>query len=133
MKPSILVLLPLYVVLLLTGCATQPEWARYELCFGLSADSGRTSISEQQWQQFRDNEIATRFPDGFTVCPGTGYWKTKGVTYSEASEILMVVAPDTKDTQRKINEIAAAYSRRFIQESVLEIKSSITVDFHSSP
>ena len=123
----------LAITLMIAGCASTPEWARFELCFGLSADSGLTRISEQQWQQFRDNEIATRFPDGFTVLPGTGHWKNNVTPYSEPSEILIVVAPDTPETRKKLDEIAILFARRFIQDSVLEIKSPATVDFHRYP
>ena len=115
------------------GCASQPQWVRYELCFGLSADSGRTSITELQWQQFRDTEIAPRFPDGFTLTRAEGYWKNGSTNYSEPSEILLVVAPDTEATRKNLDAITAAYSRRFIQDSVLEIKSPASVDFHHYP
>lgn len=115
------------------GCASAPPWARYELCFGLSADSGRTRISEQQWQQFSDTEIAPRFPDGFTVSHADGHWRNGTNDYSEPSMILLVVAPDTEETRGKLNAITAAYSRRFIQDSVLEVKSPAEVDFHRYP
>ena len=120
------------LVLFAAGCATQPTWCRYEMCFGLSADSGRTRISDQQWQQFRDEEIVKRFPDGFTVYPANGYWQSGAETYTEPSEILMVVAPDTKDTEKKLDAIAQSYAQRFRQKAVLQIKSHAKVDFHNA-
>ena len=121
---GILILAPLLVV---SGCATQQS--RYEMCFGRSMDSGRTIISDQEWQSFREGEIAGRFPDGFTVCHGDGYWRSGSVTYTEPSEILMVVAPDTQETQQKLDAIASAYVRRFHQDAVLQIKSQADVSF----
>jgi len=121
------------VLLLVSGCASKPTWARYELCFGLSADSGHTRISNEQWLAFRDAEIAPRFPDGFTVCSGDGFWRNGSKTYGEASKILIVIALDTEDTGKKLDAIATAFARRFIQESVLEVKSPVSVDFHRYP
>ena len=121
----------LSLLLLGAGCATQQGWSRYEMCFGLSADSGRTRISEEQWQAFRDEEIVGRFPDGFTIYQGNGYWRADEKTYSEPSEILMVVAPDTGDTQKRLDDIASAYVRRFHQDAVLQTKSKAEVDFHN--
>jgi len=124
--------LPLLMMLLLvSGCATQPKWAQYEMGFGLTADAGQTRISDQAWQLFRDEEIIPRFPDGFTVFNANGYWRSDTQTYAEPSMILMIVAPDTADTQKKMNAIAEAYKQRFHQESVLQINSRVKVDFHN--
>ncbi len=131
MKYFYLILALFSLSLLGSGCLSQPEWARYELCFGMSTDSGHARIADEQWQQFRDTEISSRFPDGYTVLHGNGYWKSRDVTYSEPSKILMVAAPDTQATQVKLAEIAAAFARKFKQECVLEIKSPAKVIFHS--
>jgi hypothetical protein len=132
MKSALFTTVLLSVVLLMVSCATEPEWARYELCFGMSTDSGKARIPEQAWEAFRNEEIAVRFPDGFTVFDGKGYWRTEALTYMEPSEILMVVAPDTPETQKKLDTIAAAYIRQFHQESVLQNKSRAAVIFHTN-
>ena len=120
------------LIVFAAGCATRPTWSRYEMCFGRSADSGQTRISDQQWQQFRDEEIVPRFPDGFTVYHADGYWRSDAATYSEPSEVLVVVAPDPGDAGKKLDAIARAYARRFRQESVLQITSHVEVDFHEA-
>lgn len=121
----------LSAILFSAGCATQTVWSRYELCFGRTADGGKVPISEQEWQRFSDAEILARFPDGFTVCHADGFWRSGATTHSEPSEILMVVAPDTEDTQKKLDAIARAYALQFRQESVLQIKAPATVEFHT--
>ena len=131
MRQFSLTILILLLVIFDSGCATQSAWYRYELCFGLSADSGRTSISDQKWQQFRDEEIVNRFPDGFTVYPANGYWRSVAETYSEPSRVFMVVAPETEETEKKLTAIAQAYARRFRQKSVLQMKSRVNVYFHT--
>jgi hypothetical protein len=126
--PIILILL---LVICASGCATQSTWSRYEMCFGLSADSGRTRISDQQWQQFRDEEIVNRFPDGFTVYPANGYWRSGADSYYEPSRVLMVVSPESEETEKKLNAIAQAYALRFRQKAVLQMKSPVKVYFHT--
>ena len=120
----------LLLVSFAAGCATQPTWSRYEMYFGLSADSGRTQISDLQWKQFIDEEIISRFPDGFTVCQANGYWRGDATTYIEPSVILMLVAPETGDTEKKLESIAQAYALRFRQDAVLQTKSPVKVDLH---
>lgn len=132
MRRLLLVLMILPLILLAEGCATQPTWSRYELCFGRSADAGKTKITDQQWRQFRDEEITSRFPDGFTVYHADGYWRDGTQAYAEPSEILMLVAPDTRGTEQKLKAIAQAYARRFRQEAVLQVKSPAEVDFHTA-
>ena len=131
MKKSSLALLISLLALVASGCATQPKWSCYEMCFGLSADAGRTSISDRQWQQFRDEEIVTRFPDGFTVFPANGCWRSGAETYTEPSQVLMVVAPETGETENKLYAIAQAYALQFRQTAVLQIKSPVKVDFYT--
>lgn len=120
---------PLVWLLLTAGCATSHRWTRYELCFGFTADAGHTKITEQQWQQFRDQEILPRFPDGFTLYPAQGCWRGEAGSYSEPAMTLMLVAPCNAETARKVDEIARAYKQRFHQDSVLQIRSSVSVDF----
>jgi hypothetical protein len=42
----------------------------------------------------------------------------------------MAAIPESRE---KLDEIAAAFARKFIQESVLEIKSPAKVEFHRFP
>lgn len=128
MKCCVRLTIPL-ILLLLSGCATQPRWARYEMAFGLTTDSGRTRITDEEWQTFREEHIVTQFPDGFTVVSVNGYWRDETQTYAEPSMFLMLVAPDTHETRKKVASIAQAYKQRFRQQAVLQIKSRVNVDF----
>ncbi len=131
-KPGSILLAMLVTVSFISGCAVPSTWARYEVCFGLSTVGGDGRISVEQWQCFCEEEIVSRFPEGFTLIPADGYWQSEMETYREPSFILMVVAPDTQDTDRKITAITETYKQRFCQEAVLEIKSPVTVDFHNA-
>lgn len=119
----------LIMLLLIVGCVSQPAWVQYELCFGLTANGGKTRVSDPQWAQFRDAEIMPRFPDGFTVYAAEGYWRSGANSYSEPSRVVMIVTPDSAEAARKIEEIARSYKQQFHQESVLQIRSRVMVDF----
>lgn len=120
----------LAILLLASGCAMQPQWTRYEMCFGLTTNAGRTKISDQEWERFRDEQIVTRFPDGFTLYNARGYWRSGTKTYTEPSMVLMIVSSENEDTARKLDDIAESYKQIFHQESVLQIQSPVNVDFN---
>ncbi len=130
MKANPRIIPALMIVLALTGCSWPGAWSRHEMCFGLSADAGRASITDQAWHRFVDQEIVPRFSAGFTVFKAQGYWRTGGETITEPARILMVVAPDNRETRSKLEAIAETYVQRFRQEAVLRIKTPAEVEFY---
>ena len=99
------------------------KYFRTELYFGRSIRGGG-KISDEQWKQFLADEVTPRFPDGFTVLSGYGQYRTKaGVITSEPSEVVIFLytAKIKNASRAKIDEIRAAYIKRFNQESVLRV------------
>jgi hypothetical protein len=106
---------------------------RVELYFGFDR-SGRTPVSEQEWQEFLKEEVTPRFPDGFTVVEAAGqYRKTDGSVVRERSMIVIFLFPasERRKSGASIEEIRAAYKRKFEQESVLRLDfvRSVEADF----
>ena len=86
----------LAVVLLaavLAGCAAGPgrtapasafsaflpageDLMRSELLFGRARPDG-TVVTDEEWRAFVDQEVTPRFPDGLTVLPGYGQWRSQ--------------------------------------------------------
>jgi hypothetical protein len=122
----------LFLLLGGAGCATRLSWVKYEVYFGLTSDSGRIKITAAQWQQFQDEEILSRFPDGFTIHHVDGHWHSDGKPYAEPSVILDVVAPCNRDSEDKVTAIAREYAQRFRQDAVLLTKTPVDVDFLNS-
>lgn len=87
---------------------------RLRMFFGLSLPSGG-AVSLADWQSFQDNEIVNTF-DGFNVVDSVGYYKGK----AERSKIVTVIV-ESKDVP-KAKELAALYSKKFHQESVMIVK-----------
>lgn len=122
---------------MLTGCAGMvPGCTRglmpmmeARLFFG-NQIAGGEMVSAAQWQQFVDSEVTPRFPDGFTVLTTLGQWRgSDGMIARETGHELMIVFAPADATAQKLDEIRAAYKRRFMQESVLLAESPTCAGF----
>jgi hypothetical protein len=118
----------------ITHAATQrlseDVWHRTELYFGSAKPDGRV-VSETQFQQFVDQEVTPRFPDGLTLLTGYGqYRNSAGVIIKERSAELILLYPlAQRDASGKIEEIRERYKQAFRQESVLRVDSLAAISF----
>jgi hypothetical protein len=80
--------------------------------------------------RLRHEVVTPRFPDGLTVWPAAGQWRSAdGALLHEASWVLNVVrAPDATSDMASAT-IGDAYKKRFHQESVLRVTSAGCVPF----
>ena len=86
-------------------------------------------LTAVQWQNFVDEEITSRFPNGFTIIDTQGQWRNRdGVTLRETGHELLIIA-SAADAQAKLAAIRDAYKRRFTQESVLLVESPVCAAF----
>ncbi|MEP6849836.1 MAG: DUF3574 domain-containing protein [Acidobacteriota bacterium] len=139
---TLILILGLSPIVLNAGPILQPEhraaivadkFYRTELYFGRSIKGGDV-VSEEQWRQFLATEVTPRFPDGFTVLEGYGQYRDKsGKITSEPSTVIVFLYPaaSKKNSRAKIDEIRAAYVKKFDQESVLrmDFRSPVEVVF----
>jgi len=105
------------------AAAKVERYYRTELYFGRSKADG-TIVSDEEWKAFLADIVTPRFPEGFTVLHGFGqYREAGGRIISEPSEVLIVLYPSKtkKESRAKLEEIRAAYIKRFDQESVLRV------------
>ena len=89
-----------------------------ELLFGRNI-GGKLGVSEAQWRAFLAREVTPRFPDGLTVFDTRGQWrdeKTK-VPVREPGKIVRILSVDA-GAMEKVEAVAAAYIKRFGQDSV---------------
>jgi hypothetical protein len=96
-------------------------FARTELFFGSAKPDG-SEVTMEEFQQFLDDEITPRFPDGLTLLMGLGQFRgSSGVIIQERSMLLILLYPVEvrRDSSVKIEEIREAYKKLFQQESVL--------------
>lgn len=105
-------------------------WARTELFFGSAKPDG-TVVTAEEFQQFLNEQITPRFPDGLTLLVGLGQFRgSSGTIEQERSMLLILLYPlDMRSSNRKIEEIRETYKRLFQQESVLRVDSLGKVSF----
>ncbi|MCU1349567.1 MAG: choline dehydrogenase [Acidobacteria bacterium] len=120
-RPLLLVLA--LALLLQTSCTLQ--FYRVEICETLYFGTARVNaapVGDDEWQRFVDDEIAPRFPDGFTVSEAQGQWRTRdGAVQRERTHAVLIVHRDGRGDP-EIAAIVSAYRKRFAQEAVLRTR-----------
>ena len=99
------------------------KFIRTELFFGTDRQDG-PDVSEEEFQQFLNQVITPRFPDGLTVLTGYGqFLDSRGVIIQETSKLVILLYPEEerKDKGNRIERIRECYKERFQQESVLRV------------
>ena len=109
------------------------KFRKTELYFGTGKPDG-TEVTEEEWQDFLLREVTPRFPNGFTVIPATGQYRTAaGRVVREHSRVIVILYPKRMKAPAgvKIEELRKAYCERFKQESVMrvDLRHSVEVDF----
>jgi len=98
-----------------------------QLFFGRDIER-RATVSDQQWQDFIDQEVTPRFPDGFSVWDVTGQYRDQSRTIVREPGKQVLIFTRTAD-EPKLNAIRDAYNGRFKQESVLLVQSPVCAGF----
>ncbi|MBD2105488.1 DUF3574 domain-containing protein [Nodosilinea sp. FACHB-13] len=98
-----------------------PELIQTDLYFGRNIAEGG-EVSEAEFQQFLDQEITPRFPDGLTVYDADGqFLSSTNALVKEPSKIVSLIFEDTVENEAAIDQIIQAYKQEFDQESVLQV------------
>lgn len=126
-----ILLLPL--LMLLTACNTIPgssctvgQQAAIQDFFYFGTATPDGAVSSEEWEGYLDASFAQGFPDGFTVWPAQGLWRTaEGAVVEEASYVLSLVHPESVEAETAIREFMAQYKTQFQQEAVLRVTSRV--------
>jgi hypothetical protein len=115
---------------LVSTCATCPESVVAQLYFGRGL-AGGGEVDETSWAAFVDAELTPRFPDGFTVLDGAGQWRANAAhpIVRERTKLVLIAAPESAATRRKLEEIRAAYRSRFAQGAVGLVTAPACAEF----
>ncbi len=120
MKP---LLIPLACLVLLSGCTARPTAVMSVLYLGHDKPVG--TVSEAEIADFLDREVATVFPDGFTVIAARGHWRNPaGEPVREETTVIEILHPDQPGSAAAIARICAAYKQQFQQQAVLHAQWS---------
>src|SRR4051794_16928559 len=97
------------------------RFVRTELYFGSNMPGGSV-VTPEQFQEFLDQEITPRFPDGLTLLTGLGQFRGSSAKIERERSMLLILlypAESARGSSQKIEEIRVAYEKKFYQESVL--------------
>lgn len=112
-----------------TPNSSEKIFIKDELYFGLSKPEGKT-ISELEWQLFLNRVITPRFREGLTVIDAYGqYLNSSGKLTREKTKLVILIYENSRTKNQMIEEVIASYKRKFKQESVLRVTSTVKVSF----
>ncbi|MEZ0259486.1 MAG: DUF3574 domain-containing protein [Alphaproteobacteria bacterium] len=112
------------------ACATGAPAIQTQLYFGLNKPTGGR-VSAAEWQKFVSAEIAPRFPEGFTVLDGHGYWlgeQSKKLEAENSRVVIRLHHGSTADTAA-IAAIIDKYKSAFQQEAVMRAEYPVCAAF----
>ena len=103
------------------------EMVESRLYFG-TIGSDNSHVGKAEWKAFVADDIAPRFPKGFTVLKGQGQWRDEdGKTVIEDTRILIIVHEKTEKAAKDLAAIKYDYTQRFKQRSVFHTESPVKV------
>ncbi|MGW1077337.1 DUF3574 domain-containing protein [Streptomyces sp. NPDC002537] len=107
-------------------------YIKTELLFGTAKPNGGAPVTDKEFRSFVDSTVTPRFPAGLTIEDARGQYRdSHGTIERERSYKLTLLYPRTEASadSTKIQQIRAAYDKRFQQESVARIDDAELVDF----
>lgn len=132
-----LIVLHIALAVTLAGCAAAPAprcgageqlLVSELLYFGTEKPGG--VVTAEEWSGFLQEVVTPRFPEGLTVWPASGQWRSAGgAVTSEASYVLNLIHPETEATESAVRAMVTEYKNRFQQEAVLRVKGDVCVSF----
>jgi len=92
---------------------------------------GHGRAGDARWRRFLAREVTPRFPEGLTVYETTGQWRDpqRKMIVREKSRVLRVLVVPDPPVQDRIEALAAAYKKQFVQKSVGIVTRPACVSF----
>ncbi|MFF4222851.1 DUF3574 domain-containing protein [Streptomyces sp. L500] len=112
--------------------AVGKPYVKTELLFGTAKPNGGSPVTDKEFRAFVDEVVTPRFPAGLTVENAYGQYRdAHGKIEHERSYKLTLLYPkgEARTAGAKIEQIRAAYNKRFAQESVARVDDNELVDF----
>ena len=87
-------------------------------------------VSDADLTTFLNDVVTPRFPAGLTLWAAVGRWRdSTGTVVREDSFVLDLIHDATAAADAAIQDVVAAYKRRFHQTSVLLVRQRVRVSF----
>jgi hypothetical protein len=119
----------LLACLLLASCASN-RMVETNLYFGQSKPDGG-SVSEKEWNGFKEEYIARVFKEGSTVLPATGNWfdPVSHQLITEPTYVVIYFYDRSKEISKQIDSLRYWYKTKFQQQSVLRVDKKVKASF----
>lgn len=106
------------------------KWIRTELYFGGGLRKERGDY-ETVWNDYLDNVVTPRFPEGLTVLEATGQWRVKEGQKPRrgSSRIIILIHEASEEKSRNLDEIREIWKERAGHISVLKVTVPVEVSF----
>jgi hypothetical protein len=111
-------------------CAVGDAMVETQLFFGMNKPRGGF-VSARDWDAFVSREVSPRFPEGFSVIDGAGFWRDGATqkTISEKSKVVVRLHEASAEADQAIGAIVEAYKVKFEQEAVLRVDRPVCAKF----
>jgi len=87
-------------------------------------------VSDSAWGSFVRDVLTPRFPEGATVWDASGQWRApNGALVREPSWVVELLHPATPESEARVQDVIDTYKRRFAQQAVLRMVSSVQATF----
>lgn len=125
------------MILALGGCASlpavtcEPDEVAGEtahLFFGRNIGAA-PGVSEPDFQAFVAEHLTARFPDGLTVLPAEGRWRSEAGLMGQEASMLVIIAAEGRLDRADLNAVRTAYKTRFHQEAVLQLIAPVCIAY----
>lgn len=116
------------------------DFARTELYFAIGWAEGSPqresgidgeAFGEAGWVRFVDEVVTPLFPDGLTIFEATGQWLSDRFESPPKldTRVIVILHPDTEESDKRIEEIRRAFLELTGQQSVLRVSQAAAVSF----
>lgn len=114
---------------ILCSCSTT-RMIQTDLYFGQTWPDGRT-ITETEWTNFRNNQIAKVFKEGSTVIKASGNWLDPEThkLITEPSYVVIYYHKRSSQISQQIDSLRHWYKTLFQQQSVLRVDRKVKASF----
>jgi Protein of unknown function (DUF3574) len=110
------------------GAGGSRQIARTELYFGTSRADG-THITEDQYRQFMDEEVLSRFGDSLLLSARRQFADENGKIVREPAEMLILFYTYGDHNYAAVKEVMNAFTRTFPHETLQRVDSRACVAF----
>ena len=96
-----------------------------------TVDGKEGAVSPARWREFLDQQVTSRFPDGFTVFDAYGQWRDHGAKEPErlSTKVIVILHENNLQNDGNIEAIRLAYKRITGDLSVLRLSQPAQVSF----